>query len=248
MSDVLLLADHATRDDLRVYLERLSRTGLPDVRLVSRGDVLAVFGCTQAPEGLLDQVPVVLVLRSFALAADSAPGGARGIDRVVPARGLLDRLARLGLVGLTLELPDVESNAAWAGVLPPAGGWQDAGAVDAASLARVAEEGIRRTAEALPDSPGEAVVRRVRTGVWGAEIAPGLPAAVAFAAEAMGFLPAVDDAGDAAGEDAAAGSSPTGSASAGSASSAPVMRLSTTLTWRRLANERGEVLVRTLLG
>ncbi|MFC7765458.1 hypothetical protein [Leucobacter soli] len=153
MSDVLLLADHATRDDLRVYLERLSRTGLPDVRLVSRGDVLAVFGCTQAPEGLLDQVPVVLVLRSFALAADSAPGGARGIDRVVPARGLLDRLARLGLVGLTLELPDVESNAAWAGVLPPAGGWQDAGAVDAASLARVAEEGIRRTAEALPDSP-----------------------------------------------------------------------------------------------
>jgi len=212
---ILPLADHASRDDLRIYLERIARGGLPDVRLVTRGDVLAVFGCTQAPESLIDSVATVLVLRSFALAAEPA----EPVDTVVAVRAVLDRIARLGIVGTALELPEVTTSVAWAGVLPPASGWRSSGAIDAASLASVAEEGMRRIAQALPESPGEPVVRRARLAVWGSEIAPGVPAAAAYAAEAMGFL-----------------------------TSGPAVRLSETRTWRRLAGEQGDVLIRMPLG
>jgi hypothetical protein len=185
------------------------------VRLTTRGAVLAVYGCTQAPRGITDAVPVVLVMRAFELAA--AP--AEAVDETVPGRALLDRIARLGIVGLALEVPEVTSLAAWAGVLPPVTGWSAAGVVDAASLATVASEGIERVASLLPEDPGDAVVQRVRASVWGAEIAPGLPAAAAFAAEAMGLLSDED----------------------------PV-RVSRSLTWTRLTTARGHVLVRSLLG
>ena len=39
------------------------------------------------------------------------------IDITVLGRGLLDRIARMGVLGLTLELPDTLVAAAWAGVL-----------------------------------------------------------------------------------------------------------------------------------
>ena len=214
MPATLLLADPATRDDLRVYLERLLRAGQPDVRLVSRGAALGVYGCTQAPRGITDRVPVVLVLRACALAEPPEP-----VDATVSARALLDRIARLGIAGRALELPEGGAMAAWAGVLPPVSGWAPAGSVDAPSLAAVAAEGIARVAAALPADPGEAVVHRVRSAVWGAEVAPGIPAAAAFAAEAMGFL-----------RDERA------------------LRVSRSLTWTRLAAARGSVLVRALLG
>lgn len=225
----LELTDHPGRDDLRTYLERLLHAGRPEVRLLARGRVLAVFGCTQAPEGITDPVAVVLVLRAFALRSEAE----QDVDIVVTARSLLDRLARMGPVGLRLELPEAEVTAAWAGVLPPSSGWEAVGVVDGASLAGVAEEGMRRIAAALPDSPGDAIVRRVRREVWGEEIAPGLPAAAAFALEAMGFL--------------GGSGSAVGVPESGPGTAAPV-RMSRTLTWRRLATERGEVLVRTLLG
>lgn len=214
MSDPLLFADVATRDDLRILLERLQRSGEAEVRLVTRGRVLAVYGCTQAPRGITDPVPVVLVMRAFALADEPA----RPVDATVEGRALLDRLARLGPVGRTLELPDAAALAAWAGVLPPVSGWRPRGVIDADSLAAVAAEGIRRVAAALPEQPGEAVVNRVRGEVWGAEVAPGVPAAAAFAAETMGFLGEAD------------------------------VRISSSLTWIRLSSERGHVLVRGFPG
>ena len=105
--------------------------------------------------------------------------------------------------------------AAWAGVLPPVSGWQPAGVVDGPSRVAVANQGLERVADALPDSPGEAVVRKVRESVWGAEIAPGVPAAAAFAAEVMGFL--LDE---------------------------PRVPLARSMTWTRLDTSRGQVLVR----
>lgn len=211
----LQLLDAATRDDLRIFLERLLRSGQPDVRMVSRGRALAVYGCTQAPRGITDSVPVVLVMRAFELAEPPASS----VDATVAGRALLDRIARMGLVGRALEIPDASPIAAWAGVLPPSEGWTAAGALDARSLAEVAAEGIERVAAALPADPGEAVVHRVRASVWGLEIAPGIPAAAAFAAEAMGFL-----------KDAA------------------VAEVSRSLTWIRLSTARGNVLVRSLIG
>ncbi|WP_025133649.1 hypothetical protein [Leucobacter sp. PH1c] len=215
MGATLQLADHATRDDLRIFLERLQRAGQDEVRLVTRGAVLAVYGCTQAPRGITDTVPVVLAMRGFALAEPAA----EDLDETVQGRALLDRIARLGIIGLALEMPDVTAMAAWAGVLPPISGWSAVGALDTASLGEVAREGISRVAAALPEDPGEAVVHKVRASVWGAEIAPGIPAAAAFAAEALGFLDAAE----------------------------PV-RVSRSLTWTRLSTPRGHVLVRSLLG
>lgn len=215
MAATLPLADHATRDDLRIFLERLLRAGEAEVRLMTRGPALAVYGCTQAPRGITDPVPVVLVMRAFALA--EAP--AEAVDATVQARALLDRIARLGIMGLALDVPDVTAMAAWAGVLPPMSGWTAAGAVDAASLASVAEQGIARVSAALPQDPGEAVVERVRASVWGSEISPGLPAAAAFAAEVMGFLRDEDR-----------------------------VLVSRSVTWTRLTMTRGHVLVRSLLG
>ncbi len=215
MTTQLRLLDHPTRDDLRVFLERLQRVGQPEVRLVAHGDRLAVFGCTQAPQGITDAVPVVLAVRGFSLAAEPE----EQVDVTVQGRALLDRLARMGLLGLELELPENQVSVAWAGVLPPSSGWEHAGVFDAESLTDVAEQGIARVAEALPADPGEAVVRKVRAQVWGSDMAPGVPAAAAFAAETLGFL---------------RGES--------------VVRASSTLTWLRLSSGRGEVVVRRLLG
>lgn len=215
MAATLPLADAATRDDLRIFLERLLRVGQEDVRIVSREATFAVYGCTQAPRGITDPVPVVLVMRAFEL-SEVLP---EPVDTTVQARALLDRIARLGIIGRSLELPDVTALAAWSGVLPPLSGWEPAGSMDSGSLARVAAEGISRVADALPENPGEAVVLQVRAAVWGAEIAPGLPAAAAFAGETLGFLR----------EDE------------------PV-RLSRSLTWTRLSTSRGHVVVRSLLG
>ena len=209
------LSDAATRDDLRIFLERVLRAGQPDVRMTSRGNALAVYGCMQAPRGITDTLPVVLVMRAFELAQEPAAP----VDATVAARALLDRIARMGFSGRALDVPDSSPMAAWAGVLPPASGWARAGALEGASLTAVATEGIARVAALLPADPGEAVVHRVRASVWGLEMAPGIPAAAAFAAEAMGFL-----------------------------KDAPAVELARSLTWIRLSAPRGHVLVRSLLG
>lgn len=217
MADFVILHDPETRDDLRTFLERLHKAGQPEARVTSRGRVLAVYGCTQAPRGITDVVPVVLVMRAFPLQAAPEPG----VDTTVTVRSLLDRLARLDGAELELDLPDVTMMAAWAGVLPPVSGWERTGSLDPASLAQVARAGIERVAAALPDDPGEAVVHRVRASVWGLEIAPGIPAAAAFAAESMGFL-------------GAPGGEPA--------------QIARSLTWTRVTCAHGHVVVRSILG
>lgn len=229
MTLTLTFRDTATSEDLRVYLERLQRFGEPEVRLVSRGSTLAVFGCTQAPSSLLDTAPVVLAVRGFEL----DPGTSRvPIDFTVGVRPLLDRLARAdaqrGSSGSghdparahppTLPLPPETGTGAWAGVLPPRQGWSAAGVIDGVSLAQVAEDGMARIAEAAPRQAGDPAVRQLRREVWGAAIAPGVPAAAAFALETMGFLRGEQH-----------------------------VRVARSQTWTRLDTSRGQILVRSVL-
>ncbi|MGO3147624.1 MAG: hypothetical protein ACTIJ6_08090 [Leucobacter sp.] len=181
-------ADRATRDDLQNFLTRLSRIGEGEIRVQRRGSVLAVYGCTQSPAGILDDSPVVLVMRTCELTETNDAE----IDTVFEVRAFTDRLARLTGDDLALTLPDVTVTAAWAGVLPPKSGWMRSGVVDAASLASVAEQGMARVAESVPSDAGDPVVQKVRRLVWSSEIAPGIPAAAAFAAEGLGFLVGVD--------------------------------------------------------
>lgn len=208
------LADTPTRDDLQNYLSRLARLGEAEVRLQTRGSALAVYGCTQAPLSIMDDSPVVLVMRAFPLSA--AP--TEPIDTVVEVRSLTDRLAREES-GLNLALPDVTVAAAWTGVLPPVAGWEARGEVDAGSLAVVAAEGMARVAENVPADAGDPVVQKVRRAVWGSEIAPGIPAAAAFAAEGLGFLAGVER-----------------------------LTLSGTRAWTRLSSRNGHVILRRGVG
>lgn len=173
------LPSSQTRSDFSIFLQRLLRSGEPEVRLVSRGEVLAAYGCVFAPTGLTD--PAVLVMRAFQLGEPMQPP----LDVTVPARAITDRLAR---DDAEMQVPPSETMVPWAGVLPPVTGWRGESVIDSESLAKVAKQGVARVAAALPESPGEAVVRKVRAQVWNVEIVPGLPAAAAFAADAMGFL------------------------------------------------------------
>lgn len=182
------LSDRSTREDLRSFLQRLAKMGEPEVRLQSRGSALAVYGCTQKPIGILDDTPVVLVMRALALGEQPE----ETIDTVVEVRALIDRLARMSGHDVILALPDTTVTAAWAGMLPPHTGWEARGVLDAKSLAAVAEEGMARVAAQVPTDAGDPVVQKVRRAVWGTEIAPNIPAATAFAAEGLGFLKGTD--------------------------------------------------------
>lgn len=210
----LNFVDGASRNDLLIFLQRLETAGLPETRLVTRNTTLAVFGSTQAPSGLLDNTDLVLVHRAFELAEQPA----KDIDVLVQTRALLDRLNRPEAISPGLPLPPVHVTAAWAGVLPPTQGWLADGKVDARSLAEVARMGAERVASALPEQPGQALVDRARKNVWSATVAPGVPAAAAFALESLGLL-----------------------------SDQQEVRLLRSRNWVRLSTGHGDVFVRSLV-
>lgn len=170
--------------DLRTMLERIERAATGEVRAVATDNGLSLFACTIHPTGLTDEAPLVLVHRGFARAADHGDD----FDVVVESRALLDRIPRLTEHPFTLQMPTTELTAVWAGVLPPRSGWDAAGAIDVASLRRVAREGADRVSTLLPEHPGQALVERVRREVWSLEMLPGIPAAAAFALDTLGFM------------------------------------------------------------
>jgi len=189
------LSDPASLDDLQTFLARAQRVEDGSVRLIGGSGVLAVYAAVLYPVGLLDETPTVLGLRTFALNVGS------DFDVVVPIRSLLLRVERAQELAVkaiesgadepaTVGLPMEVHTATWAAISPPRGGWHAVPGPDAATLERVAREGIAEVAEAVPDAVGESLVRRVRGEVWGREI-PGaehIPAGAGFAAVSLGFL------------------------------------------------------------
>ena len=183
MSD-LLLPDSATATDLATYLARARRVD-PDgaARLVAGGRALAVYVSPVHGGG----GPTVLGLRVVPLVAraDGRPHGFpvghgrpagpdRGSQRSVP-----------------VPLPPMDAgDAGWAGVAPPRSGWEAVGTVDAAGLVAAARAGIDEIAAGAGEGSGSQAVARLRALVWGRDLdgVPGVPAGVAFAAEALGFL------------------------------------------------------------
>lgn len=184
MSNVVAFENREALHDFNKFVQRLHRFGLPDLRFVAHSNVLSVFGSVQAPAGLLDTTPTVMVLRSFRLGESIS----EHLDRVVPVRSFLDRIAHLSDDATTFELPVTESFASWAGVLPPVSGWQFQYTVDAQSLRQVAQQGMAQVVDEMPSDAGDAIARKIRSRVWGTEIAPGLQGIVAYSAETMGFL------------------------------------------------------------
>lgn len=205
MADTFSLVDSLALGDLQVFLGRAARIDDGSVRLIGGSGVLAVYVAVLHPVGLLDEVPTVLGLRTFALSGGAgAPGadpagGAAGdaLDVVVPIRSLLarlesvqDRAAQDVGSPVTVTLPAAVSTVTWAAISPPRGGWHALPNVDGAALESAARSGIEEIAAALPQDAGQPVVQKLRSEVWGRPLPDHdhIPAGAGFAAVSLGFL------------------------------------------------------------
>jgi hypothetical protein len=233
MGSSFTLADTPTLDDLQVFLARAARIEEGSVRLIAGSGVLAVYAAVFYPQGLLDESPTVLGLRTVALAGgpDGLDGaGPAEFDAVVPIRSLLQRLETAQETrraayaagrpdaesSVTITVPMEVNTVTWSAISPPRGGWRQIEGTQPALLDRVARAGIDEVAGAVPDAVGEQIVRRVRSEVWsrGIDGLEHVPAGAAFAALSLGFL----------GEDD--------------------IRMFETGPWTRLTTQRGHVLVK----
>lgn len=181
---VLRLADDDTLADLATFVARAKRVDADGAaRLLGAGGVLAVYVSPVHGAG----APTVLGLRTLALAAPA------DVDVVVPLAALSDRLARPHDAELAVP-PAEATGVSWAGVSPPRGGWTSLGSVPAGVLAEAARAGVSEVAAGAGPAAGAPAVAQLRAGVWGRSIpgTPDLPAGVAFAADALGFLAAED--------------------------------------------------------
>jgi hypothetical protein len=190
MSQALTLVDGLALRDLQVYLSRASRIEEGSVRLVAGGGILAVYVAVIYPAGLLDEVPTVLGLRTFAL-TDTGP-----VDAVVPIRSLLERVNRLdremtvAAAPVTMTVPMGVNTVTWAAISPPKGGWVSRPSTSTGVLNQVARAGIAEVADAVPTGTGAQLVQKVRAEVWGRDIEglQDVAAGGAFAALSLGFL------------------------------------------------------------
>jgi hypothetical protein len=181
----LLLPDAEALGDLETFAGRARRVD-PDgaARLVASGEVLAAYvSPVHGGNG-----PVVLGLRLLRLAEPAA------LDVTVPLAALLDRFGRAWQAASApypLPVPPTTANEAWAGVTPPRSGWDADGLLDAGVLRAAAERGVREIADGVPAGAGAQAVAQLRALVWGRPLGPDasdVPAGIAFAADALGFL------------------------------------------------------------
>jgi hypothetical protein len=235
MTDELALPDVSTLADLQTFVGRAKQIDAGGaVRLVAHGPVLATYASALHGAG----GPTVLALRVLALAEPS------DVDATVSIAALTDRFALVDrflssrrptpqTVGAPIPLavpPTSATAASWAGMVPPRTGWSVEGTARVSDLRRAAKAGIEEVAAGTPQVAGAAAVSRLRAMVWGRPLPdhPQLPAGMAFAAEAFGFL-----GGAGAGEDVF-------DQNAGP----DVVSLHRTGPWWRLSAARGHVLAR----
>jgi hypothetical protein len=208
MTTAFRLPDSLSLDDLHTFLGRAAAVDDGSTRLIGSttggGGVLAAYVGVLSPAGILDTIPTVIGLRTFALAPMVAAGGAPGgaaeapFDVVVPLRAVIERTTKLQnavtdpTAPVTVPLPPVVTAASWAAITPPRGGWAARPALEARVLEAVAKAGIDEVAAVIPTGTGEQIVHRVRSGVWTRPLEGALdvPAGAAFAALTLGFLKA----------------------------------------------------------
>ncbi|HEY6796446.1 MAG TPA: hypothetical protein VI248_17355 [Kineosporiaceae bacterium] len=186
--ETLRFPDALVAADLTTFLERARRVDPGGAaRLVGHGDVLAVYVSPVHGGG----GPVVLGLRTLQLGAPSA------VDATTPLAALLAELARgaepaRGPAAVVVPL-ERAGEATWAGTSPPRRGWQPVGAVEPQVIQERAQVGISDVAAGAPAGSGAAAVTALRARVWGRPLTqalPEVPAGVAFAVVALGYLDA----------------------------------------------------------
>lgn len=195
MKNTFTLIDRETAEDLQAYLvraKRLDNDGL--VRLRAYGRVLAAYVAPIFAGSLMDSGPTVMGLRTCELSDDAE------VEALVPIAAVLDRLARVleqpgwHLKDVQINLPASE-RAPWAGILPPRGGWVQAGTINESTLTQIAKGGIDEVADALPESVGGPIAARIRGEIWGRSIdlVSSVPTGAAFVAAGLGFLTEAED-------------------------------------------------------
>ena len=183
MTEVRLVLGHGEQEaaDLAAFLGRLVRWDKAAVvRLRSTGGepALGVFG--HPPFG------GVLAVRSAALSGDDAVAAV--VDATVSAGQLLEAVS--GAAG-GFVLPPSVTGPAWAGLLPPRGGWQPVRRLDAGQLRKAAADAVaefRERTESLPqEERTRAVLDALAEELW-ARPYQGTTLRVVHAAHALGFL------------------------------------------------------------
>ena len=179
-SSVCIPADEQTRDDLVTFLRRAMTFGDQGVRFVSHGQIASVTVPVTASAGILDLGATILGMRVIRL------GAAARFDAVTPIAASADALAD----GADLEIPAAGALPAWASVTAPRTGWEPVGEVEADVVRAAAETTQQEVARLLPESPGEAIIRRVRREVWADPVhaLPQLTRGSAVALHGLGFL------------------------------------------------------------
>ncbi|GAB3585633.1 hypothetical protein [Calidifontibacter terrae] len=176
----LLLEDDRAAADLATFVRRGLRLDADGAaRLQAGGQVLATWVQVLPGQGLT-RSGTVLGLRVGQLAE------AASVDVTVPLVALRDRFARDA--GVRISLPPNEVRPPWVAITPPRTGWETIGVLDRESVAATARAGIDEVAAGTPDGAGAAAVATLRARVWGRTNEAGMPAGVAFGAEALGFL------------------------------------------------------------
>ena len=179
MAQQLSFVDAASAKDLLTFAGRAARVGAEGVRLAARGGVMTVQTATLSSQGLLDATPTVLGMRVMAVDPELV------CDFVVAPQSL-----SAGSSPERIALPDAALSLAWAGISPPASGWEHIGEVAPSTMRQIAAEGIADVADLVPTDAGDDVVRKVRAAVWGplCDALCDAPRGVAFTADALGFL------------------------------------------------------------
>lgn len=186
-SETVVLEDQETVADLATFLSRARSIEDGAVMLQAAGNALALYVPVLYPGFLGDSVPTVLGMRAVRLAV---PAKAHGVYAV---SALTDRLARMGSGETRLAVPPAEVPASWAGQQVPRGGWVQREVLEDDALIGEARRGIGAVAQALPENAGKPVLTTVRARIWSSPVAgteTQMPLAMAFGAQALGFLAA----------------------------------------------------------
>ncbi|MFM6975178.1 MAG: hypothetical protein ACKOXM_08670, partial [Agromyces sp.] len=157
------LHDAESVRDFKVFLERAERLGAGSVRLQTFGTVMAVTIPVLSPKGLGDPTPLMIAMRTHAV-APTAPA-----DHIVPIRSVLERLARFASdQGGILEWPPTTLSEAWAGIAPPRTEWEPLGDVTIAALGLAAERTLGRLAAVTSTQPEQVLADAL--SVWDDEL------------------------------------------------------------------------------
>ena len=191
--------------DLAKYINRaLKMDPEGGVRLRAYGDVLTVYVSPTYSLKLAETAPVILGLRTLALAKSAEFDVAYPISELAQLLNgdsveteknfsLLNRLSKVtGQRSSTnmLSLPATEYTVHWSNETPTRSGWELGGYFSQEELTAAATKGVAEVAAALPASVGGPLAAKIRGEIWSKSIDykfP-IPAGAAFVAAGLGFL------------------------------------------------------------